>query len=83
MGAGDLAADLRHHLYRHRLVAFVIQELGSAAFGVVANHAFEIHERTIFAAQQFFAEAGGVDRLASQREKIALLGVANLMRVAA
>src|SRR2546423_12206428 len=30
-GAGDLTADLRHHLDRHRLIAFVLQKLGWTA----------------------------------------------------
>src|SRR5262245_36609699 len=30
---GDVAPDLRHHLDRHRLIAFVIEEQRRAAFG--------------------------------------------------
>ncbi len=82
MRARDLAPDLGHHLHRHRLVAFIIQELGAAAFGVVPHHAFEVHHRAIFAPQQLLRDSGGVDRLARQREEITLLGVDNLLRIA-
>ena len=83
MGARDIAPDLGQHLHGHRLITFVIQEFRRAALGVVSNDALEIHNGAIFAAQKLPGNFRGVDRLASEREKIALLALADLLRVAA
>ena len=79
----QLAADLRHHLHRHRFVAFVVQVQGGPAAAVVARHAFETYHCPILTPQQARPQLTGVDRLAGEREEVALRLLDDLMRVAA
>ena len=71
---GDLAADLRHHLDGHRLVALVFEIARGPALGVVARHALEVDEGPVLAAQQAPRERGAIHRIARQGEEIARPG---------
>src|SRR6266853_813407 len=59
--AGDLAADLRHHLDRHRLIAFVFQEPGWTPLGIVPYYSFKHDDRAVLAAQQSIGHRARID----------------------
>ena len=66
----DLAADLRHHLDRHGLVAFVFEIPRGPALGVVARDAFEVDHRAVLAALQAMNQRQAVDGIARDREEM-------------
>ena len=77
--AGDRVSDPGHHRERHWLIAFIVQAEHRPALGLVADGAFECDHRAFRAGQQTRHDGARIDRVASQREIVAVFG--NLERV--
>ena len=71
MRGGDFAADLRHHLQRHGLVALVIQKAGGASLGVVADGAFEGDHGALGAGEEARDYGSRIDGVPGQGEIVA------------
>src|SRR5437016_6518324 len=80
--AGDLAADLSHHFDGHPLIAFVFQEPGWTALGIIPHNSLKHDDRAVFATQEPFGNFARIDWLPRERVEVSLRA-ANLVRVPA